>query len=404
MKKTKKTKKWRKFRHKIVFKVLAFILTPIMRIKYGFRPQKFKAQGKRNYLIISNHQTSFDQFFVCKVFKGPVYFIASEDLFSNGLVSKLINYLVAPIPIKKQLTDMRAVMTSAKIAKEGGSIALFPEGNRTFSGTTEYFKESIVKLAKLINLPIALVRIEGGYGVEPRWAKKTRKGKCSAYVYKVLEPEDYKNLSEEQLFQLISQSIFVDDRASNEKFKSNRLAEYLERAVYVCPNCGLSSFRSDKNTIKCLKCGLTARYNPDKTLSGIDKPFPFNSVKEWYDYQQKFINELPLTELIDAPLYTDSVRFSEVKLYKKKIKLEKHANACLYANKITVSGKKHSFEFEFSSLSAVTVLGRNKVNLYFNDKVYQIKPQKRFNALRYVHFYNRYMNIKEGKNNEFLGI
>jgi ABC-type microcin C transport system duplicated ATPase subunit YejF len=52
----------------------------------------------------------------------------------------------------------------------------------------------------------------------------------------------------------------------------------------------------------------------------------------------------------------------------------------------------------------LAVLGRNKVNIYFNDKVYQIKPEKRFNALRYVHFFNRYVNIKENNGNEFLGL
>ena len=44
-------------------------------------------------------------------FKGSVYYLASEDIFSNGWVSSLIRYLVAPIPIKKQAADVKAVLT-----------------------------------------------------------------------------------------------------------------------------------------------------------------------------------------------------------------------------------------------------------------------------------------------------
>ena len=53
----------------------------------------------------------------------------------------------------------------------------------------------------------------------------------------------------------------------------------------------------------------------------------------------------------------------------------------------------------------MTVLGRNKLNLYIGDKVYQCKGNKRFNALKYVHIYHRYKNIKEGNSDgKFLGL
>ena len=102
----KKTKKWTKFRHKIVTRLVQLILGPYARLKYGIKVEKFRDQGKRQYLILFNHQTAFDQFFVGMAFRGPVYYLASEDLFSNGKLSSLIKYLVAPIPIRKQSTDL----------------------------------------------------------------------------------------------------------------------------------------------------------------------------------------------------------------------------------------------------------------------------------------------------------
>jgi len=49
-------------------------------------------------------------------------------------------------------------------------------------------------------------------------------------------------------------------------------------------------------------------------------------------------------------------------------------------------------------------LGKNKLNIYYGDKLYQLKGSKRFNALKYLHFYYRYKNIKEDNNDKFLGL
>ena len=143
-----KKKPWIRFRHRVVRNVLFPTLGTYSRLTYGIHIEKFREQGDRQYLILFNHQTAFDQFFVGMAFRGPVYYLASEDLFSNGWVSSVIRYLVAPIPIKKQTTDIAAVKRCLTVAKEGGTIAIAPEGNRTYSGKTEYINPAIVALAK----------------------------------------------------------------------------------------------------------------------------------------------------------------------------------------------------------------------------------------------------------------
>ena len=58
-----------------------------------------------------------------------------------------------------------------------------------------------------------------------------------------------------------------------------------------------------------------------------------------------------------------------------------------------------------SDTTAVTVLGRNKLNVYHGKKVYQFKGGKRFNALKYVHIYHRFRNISRGDaDGKFLGL
>jgi len=332
------------------------------------------------------------------VFKKSIYYLASEDLFSNGFISSLLRYAVAPIPIKKQTLDIGAVKTCLRVAKEGGSIALSPEGNRTYSGKTGYIKPSVVKFIKKIGLPLALFRIEGGYGVSPRWSDDVRRGRMKAYVHSVIEPEEYQKMSNDELFKLICDALYVDESCKGDEFYSKKNAEYLERLLYVCPKCKLSEFESKNDTVTCKKCGLTAKYLPNKQF---ENAFPFANALEWYDYQCDFVNSIDITQGCDTPLFTDTVDIYKVNLYKNKKLVCEGAQIQLYYNKITFNGVTADFDDNVS----VTVLGRNKLNIYVNNDVYQFKGQKGFNAVKYVNFYNHYKNISEGNSDEqFLGL
>ncbi len=394
-----------KFRHRVVTNIVRVILKPYSVWKYGIKAERFKEQGDRAYLILLNHQTPFDQFFVGMSFKGPVYYLATEDIFSNGFVSTLIRYLVNPIPIKKQTTDIVAVMNCIKVAKEGGTLCIAPEGNRTYSGKTEYMSDAIAMLAKKLKLPIALYRIEGGYGAQPRWSDCVRKGKMRSYVSRVIEPEEYVDLSDAELFKLIEDGLYVNEGVADGCFKSDKRAEYIERALYVCPFCGLSVFESHGNEFECKKCGRKVHYGEDKKLSGIGFDLPFEFITEWYDYQNDFINALDVTQYTEEPLYNDVANISEVIVYKRKNILAENADIALYGDRIVIEGAGFSTVFPFSEITAAAALGRNKLNIYHDKRVYQFRGDKRFNALKYVNLYFRYKNIDRGEpDGKFLGL
>ncbi len=405
MGKKNKKKKWIKFRHKVVRNLAFAVLYPYSKFKYGFRFEN-KKRDKRQYLVLMNHQTGFDQFFLGMGFSNTIYYVASEDLFSNGFISKLLSYLVAPIPIKKQTTDVHAILNCMRVAKEGGSIAIAPEGNRTYSGDNVYINPAISKLTKKLGLPLAFYRIEGGYGIHPRWSDVVRKGKMRGFVSRVIEPEEYKAMSDDELYELICTELYQNDCTLGQSFKHKKTAEYLERAMYVCPFCGLSEFESSGDIIQCKSCLAKIRYNEDLTLEGVGFEFPFRYTTEWYNYQCDFVNKFDTRNHTDKPIYTDTAKASEVILYKNKRPIEKNCTLNLYGNRITVKGQKDFvLDMDFEDVSAVVVLGKNKLNIYYNNRVYQFKGDKRFNALKYVNIYYRNKNIQEGNENDnFLGL
>ena len=400
-KRNKKNSKWIRPRHKVVRNVLYYTLGTYSRLRYNAKVERFKEWEDRPYCILLNHVTPFDQFFVGMSVKGNIYYLATEDIFSMGWVSGLIRWLINPIPIKKQTSDVRAVMTCIRVAREGGSICIAPEGNRTYSGRTEYMSPAIIPLARKMGMPILLYRLEGGYGVMPRWGDVIRRGKMRCYVSRVIMPEEYKDMTDDELYEAVKEGLYVNEACVDGEYRSKKSAEYLERILYVCPHCGLSSFESCGDTVTCLKCGRKARYLPTKELEG---DFPYRFVADWYDAQKDFVNGLDVTEKAE-PLYVEQVKLSEVIPYKKKVVLDREATVELYGHGIALKWSGEERVFAFDELLAVTVLGRNKLNIYFEGRVFQLKGGKRFNAVKYVHLFHRYKNLKNGNGDEtFLGL
>ena len=60
----------------------------------------------------------------------------------------------------------------------------------------------------------------------------------------------------------------------------------------------------------------------------------------------------------------------------------------------------------FDDVKSVSVLGRNKLNIYYGEELFQVKSGRTFNAVKFMNFYYHYINLKssEGVENEFLGL
>ncbi len=404
-KKKKKTKnKWVKTRHKIITVLVTPLFFVWAKLSYGVKFKRLKRSERRQFLIVSNHQTAFDQFFISLTFGGTVYYVASEDMFSTGWLSKLLTWAVAPIPFKKSTNDVGAVMNCMRAAHEGGTICVFPEGNRTYHGKTVNMKDSIAVLAKKMRLPLVLYRIEGGYGVQPRWSDVKRRGRLNVGIARIVEPEELAKMSETEIYELIRSELYIDEHTTGGEYKSGRLAEYLERAIYVCPDCGLSRFYSKKKIMTCEKCGRQIEYLPDKTVRGLGNDFPMKDEGEWYEYQEGFIRGLDLTRYYDTPAYEEGAEFLRVVPYRYKKQIDKNAVVKLFGNRYEIAASDGVHSFAFDEIQAASAVGNNKLNFYVGNDIYQIKADKHFNALKYVNFYYHYIGKAENGNAEFLGL
>ena len=334
-----------------------------LRLKYGYKIKTKKGFDK-GALILSNHVTVMDMFYVGMCYKTPIYYMASIDIFEHFFTGRLIDFLVRPIAKEKsKKTDVTSVRNCIKVAKEKGTICIFPEGNRTFSGKLGYIDPSIVKLVKHLKKPLVIFNINNGYGVDPRWSNKERKGNFSFGEKKVISYEEYSQMSDDELYKFIIDELTVNDLSSGETFKSNSNAEYLERVAYICP--------------------------------------VFKTVADWYDYQIEVIKNSEYKD--DEVIYKDDIGFYNPRMWKSRKNLGK-GNICIYNNRIEIKTNKVSREFLFDDIAGITLLGKKKMNIYHNGVTYQIFGDKRMNLLKYVHLFYILKNRKEGIENGFIGL
>lgn len=379
----KKKERWRKKHHAVTFALLRGIFKPFFRLRYRLKPSQDEKKVPQGALIMGNHQTTYDQFILTCSFRRPVYLIASEDLFLNPVLGPIMKYTMRPISKSKSKSDLMTIRNTLKVLKEGNTVALFPEGNRTLSGGSWQIDLSTAKLAKIAKAPLVLYRIDGGYGTDPRWGGKIRRGKMTAGTVKIIQPEQLEQMSVEEVYDEIINTLRSNDYERGVRFKSRRRAEFLERALYYCPNCkSFESLYSKGNYLYCKNCDTVAEYSEDLQINQLAGVVPFNNVYEWFNAQKLAVKNAPTAEFEDKGLVLRLI-------YDKKWhKIGKGDIAC-DKNRVRVTAYSGQvFDYSFDEIDGATILGKRKINFYLPDgKTLQIEGDKRFCAVKYLHLF-----------------
>ena len=214
-----------------------------LRSRFNYTCEPVEADGP--YLLISNHVTNNDPFFVgLSSPDRPLTYVASEHIFRLGAVSKLIAKLLDPIPRSKAASGAGTVKNVLRRLKDGEAVALFAEGDCTWNGMSAGVFPATGKLAKAAGVPLVTYRIDGGYLSRPRWSVNGRKGRMHGGPVHIYSVEELKQMSAEEVTAAIDSDIFVDEWENQAEepieFKGRGKAEGLERGYYFCPCCGSS--------------------------------------------------------------------------------------------------------------------------------------------------------------------
>lgn len=290
-------------------------------LKFNYHPIRFTTNPEQNYIIISNHTGALDPIFLSLSFDRPVFFLASEHIFRNPWVRKILRFMVAPIPFSKTSLDLSSLREIKTIADHGHTLSFFPSGNRSVSGPEEPIPRATSKLLKLLNTPVLFYRIEGGYLSSPRWAKSPRRGRMSGEVVLHLSAEEIREISHKELDQMLYKFLdanpYSSSRNHNIAYKNRNRAEYLERILWLCPHCGeVGTLYSQKHDLHC-ECGFGLHYgengrfeplSPNKTHEHWAEIFPHvDAIYQWQatEIKKRYTSEYLETLQPDEALFCD---------------------------------------------------------------------------------------------------
>ena len=351
-----------------------------------YKPKSYlKMKKGESYIVLANHQTGLDGILIPLSFQRHVYGVVTDSFLSKGWVAKMFKHQFGFIGKHKGTMDIKANMDMLRCIREGGSLLIFPEGNRTYAEFQFTYTDGFAKFIRFFKKPIVLFNYHGGTGVDPRFAKSRRKGPFYGEIKRILQPEEYESWSDEQLYEVIKENLRVYDSESGLLYKSKERAEYLERMFFICPKCGkIETLYSKGNYIYCKECGLKVEYTEDLHLKSDDPEFKFTKLVEWYNYQIRWVKAFEPKD--DEVIFHDE---EGAKLFishpGKKRELIAKGPVILTKNYIKFAEKT----IDIHKIEIASPINGNNFNFSTEDEDYLVKGNDRFNPLKFVLMFNK---------------
>ncbi|MFA7566270.1 MAG: lysophospholipid acyltransferase family protein [Alkalispirochaeta sp.] len=218
----------------------------------------YSANLRPPFVVLANHVNFWDPFLVAMPFGPPVHFIAADGN-SRGQVMRILMALAGTIPKAKAKNDLESIRTLQLLIRHRKIVGIFPEGQRSWDGTSRPVLPGTPKLVRLLGAPVVSVRLKGGYLSQPRWAHNIRRGILDLHVTTVVTADEVKKLGKTDVTERIAHSVDHSEtdwqRTTGRLFIHPRRAEHIEKALFYCPDCGAwGTIRSEQAEFQCTSC------------------------------------------------------------------------------------------------------------------------------------------------------
>lgn len=322
-----------------------------------------------------------------------MYFVASEHVYRAGFASKILRFVFEPIAKRKGTADAVTVMKSIRALREGKNVCIFPEGQKSFNGITGEINIATGKLVKASKASLVTYKLEGGYFTTPRWGKGIRKGKMHGSIVNIYNKEDLEKLSPEEITDLVKKDLYEDAYQKQSQnpiaYKGKNLAEGIEHALCLCPECKqIDTLFSKKNSVFCKNCDFTTSID---IYGYFDKNCKFKTVLQWDEFQQEELKKLIREKSSEKSEFI----FSDDEVTLKTVKAE-HQEEIIGTGKFSMFTDKFIFNsvkdekeisLEIPQKNIVDISMYGKQALVFSDNngnYYELTSKNIINVRKYI--------------------
>lgn len=355
-----------------VWQSLVSVAHGFLELKFKYTHDKVNPEGP--CLIVSNHVTNWDPLLLAISFpKRHIHFVASEHIFRMGRVSKLIRYLVDPIPRRKGANGAATAMDCVRKMRAGGMVCVFAEGETTWDGRSQKVFPATGTLAKISGATLITYRFEGAYLTAPRWGDSVRRGGMHGHVVNTYSPELLKTMTPQAIEDMMNADIYEDawarQKEKNAKYPGRNRAKHIETALFMCPECKtVGNLKGKGNYVSCT-CGMKFKLNEYGTF---DAPSPFENMAEWDEWQH--------ARLAEEDFVHDGAFFSEGEVTLAKIDAD-GVETQLLTGALSIDRDNLRIgerRFELSQISDMALVQRRKLAFLFDGVYYELQtPEPR---------------------------
>ena len=163
MSQKKKMKKIKLFFKQIIRIIVRFAIKLYFVVIYRVKvigQENIPKNKKEPLIYCGNHRTYKDPPLIVVTAKRHVRFLAKEELRKNKFFA-FLGVVFDGIYVKRDSKDLSAIKTTLKALKNGESIALFPEGTRSRTGSMIEAKKGVILVARMSKANIIPISLSG---------------------------------------------------------------------------------------------------------------------------------------------------------------------------------------------------------------------------------------------------
>ena len=239
----------------------------------------------RPFIMLANHGTFFDPWFVGHFSPYPVSIMMNKDAYSGPPIVRWYLRTIGTFPKKKGGSDYQAMKTTLTMLRQGYPVLVFPEGQTTWDGETQPIYSGIEKLVKRSRCNLVMMNIRGNFLSKPWWAKTFRRGAVRLRI-KTVDTAALANMSEQEVLDAIVGHVRTNDlkdpRNRETRFSGVRLCEGLERFVWICRHCGREdTLTASGDTVSCTECGSSWTSDAHLRFTPATDATPIGDLHDW---------------------------------------------------------------------------------------------------------------------------
>ncbi len=174
------------------------------------------------------------------------------------------------------------------------AVSLFPQRTRSFDGKATFLSKDVARLAKDLNVPVVVLRMNGNYLSSPCWNGEDSRIPLYAELIMIADGAEIQHISVEELHERIKEQIATDDYAYQIRrgieTAGDRQANGLHRILYRCPHCRAEFMTYSENArIWCASCGRGYKMTAFGELVAEEGETLFSSVPQWTGWERRLV-------------------------------------------------------------------------------------------------------------------